>query len=222
MIEMTEKLKVYNSSQVLPDRAGITKLSYKDVEHPSRKDDVITIPKTGYGLYILQNTSQFLLLQKRKGNGKRVWFGGTDELSFLVELDDGDGNYGTDYFSMWERNEFYSSIKPDVIKMYEEKYGVAKTMRQGDFFAYPLPEQDWGKIMEWSKTFDRQDRYYETKDGSLPLKETRHRFQGTICSFTRNIIAKGIITAPDHKPLELAKICVLAQTEHLKDAKHAD
>jgi len=221
---MTEKLKVYNSSTIYPDRAGITQLLYKDAEYPSRKDDVIIIPKTGYGLYILQNTSQFLLLQKEKREDKRVWFGGTDEMSFLVELDDGDGDYGTDYFSLWERNKFYGAIKPDVIKMYEKRYGVGKTVRQGDFFGYPLPEQNWGKIMEWSKTFDRQDSYFATgKDGgSLPLNETRHRFQGEICSFTGNMIAKGIITAPDHKPLELTKICVLAQTNHLKDAKNAD
>ena len=220
---MPEKLKVYSPSQVYPDKAGITKLLYKDVKHPSREDDVITIPKTGYVFYILQNTSQFLLLQKKKGDGKRVWFGGTDEASFLVELDDGDGHYGTDYFSMWERNEFYNSIKPDVIKMYEKKYGVAATMRQGDFFGYPLPEQRWGKIMEWSQTFARQDDYFTTTNsGSLPLNETRHRFQGDICSFTGNIIAKGIITAPDHTPLELTKICVLAQTKHLKDAQNAD
>lgn len=221
---MTEKIKVYNSSQVLPDKAGITKLLYKDVEHPSREDDVITIPKTGYGLYILQNTTQFLLLQKRKDNGKRVWFGGTDEMSFLVELDDGDGHYGADYFSMWERNEFYNAIKPDVIKMYEEKYGIAKTMRQGDFFCYPLPVQDWAKILLWSQTFARQSSTFKTgqSGGGLPLNETRHRFRGEICSHAGNILAKGVITAPDHKPLELTEICVIAQTKHLMDSKNAD
>lgn len=214
------KLQVYHNSKSYPDRAGIAQLIYKDIPNPSRKGDIITIPSDNYGLYILPNTSQFLLLQS--GEKKRAWFGGTDEQPFLVELNDMDCYNESLFYPMWVRHQFYDEIKPDIIKLYEKKYGIRGTVRQGDFFGYPLPEQRWEKIMEWSQAFARQEDYFSTKNGSLPLNETRHRFQGDICSFTGNIIAKGIITAPDHKTLELTQICVLAQTKHLMDAKNAD
>jgi len=213
------KLKVYHNSTLLPDRAGMAQLIYKDVPHPSRENDIITIPASNYDLYILENTSQFLLLQT--GEKKKAWFGGTDENPFLVELADADYSNISLFQPLWEKHEFYDAIKPDIIKTYEKKFGVKKTMRQGDFFLYPLPEQNWDKVLLWASTFGYRDNYYDCQKGSggLPLKETRHRFWGKICT---DIVSDGLIKAPDHKPLEFKEICVLAQTKHLFNPKRAD
>lgn len=213
------KLKVYHNSVLLPDRAGLAQLIYKDVPHPSRENDIITVPTENYDLYILENTSQFLLLQK--GEKKRAWFGGTDENPFLVELADKNYDKISLFQPLWEKHEFYEAIKPDIIKTYEKKFGVEKTMRQGDFFLYPLPEQNWDKVLLWSSTFRNGGDYYDCERGSsgLTLKGTRHRFWGETCG---DIVANGLINAPDHKPLEFKEICILAQTQHLKEPQRAD
>ncbi len=218
--------KVYHNTDVLPDRAGQVHLIYKDTLHPLRKNEIIQIPKDNYVLYILPDTSQFLLASE--GKGHRTWFGGTDESPFLVELQDSDYGEKSYFVSMWEKGIFYEELKPSVIKYYEKKYGQEKTRRQGDFFIYPLPgtKNNWEQIIDWAQAFGKDvDVFTASKGGQgLPINGSRHTFFGEHLRGSSGgvTIVKGVLEAPDHKTLEIPDISIIAQINHLKNRERAD
>lgn len=214
----------------MPDIAGEAKLKYKEVKAPSRDGKVITLPETCFDVYLLPEADQFLCIEQEDEKTKHfktdkrrgIWFGGTDEQPFLVELESEDMNNKSKWIEIWKNNLVHEELKPEIIKLYEERFGKEKTLRQGDIFAYPLPTQDWEEIDLWEETLGRRHRM-KCDDCGLDIYETRHRFtHGEIATWGTHIVCKGTLKAPDHKDLILPKICVLAQTNHLKNPKKAD
>lgn len=203
-------------------KAGLAELRYKSVERPSRRQSVITLPSKDYEMYQLtEDFGQFLLISKegkdphRQGRftHHKAWFGGTDEKPFLVELEDGN------WPDVWRDEKFYDVIKPEIIKRYEDRYGKDKTLRQGDMFCYPLPVQNWERLHDILVVI-MEDWHCDTDYHSL--YSTRHWIEGKYNLRGEYAIGQGIISAPDHKPLKLKKICLIAQTERLKRPKQAD
>jgi len=220
----------------LPDRAGLAQIRYEDIKQPKRKNENITLPSRGWDLYWL-SSDQFLCSKvkavlggyQEKLEKRQTWFGGTDENPFLVQLAEFSGKEGYDdeksWLDVWKQEVFYTSIKPDIITQFENIYGKKRTKRQGDIFAYPLPEQDWDKITCLMKCmkFDIDVMMNWVSDHhNKQLYGTRHILYGDFMEGGVNIIGKGKIIAPDHKPLVLTEICVLAQTKYLHSPTKAD
>jgi len=239
----------------LPSVAGLAKLKYANVKEPARKEGVITLPENGWNIYQLNNNfSQFLVLKAmpeehdfRDTPPRKAWFGGTDERPFLVELqdvctlrsDDKEDIDEGDWVKVWQSGRFYETIKPEIISEYEKRFGKDQTVRQGDMFCYPMPIQDWGKLlcvlesvkslhfMRYGKGYNKEtdsklDPYPTIIDEPESLYETRHRFYGELAIWGEYVIGKGIIKAPDHNDLLLSDICIIAQTENLNNPKKAD
>ena len=216
------------------NKAGLATLRYAEVKFPSRKGDVITLPDRGWDIFqILPDFSQFLLLKSeaeesdsRYTEHRKAWFGGTDEQPFLVELtenaDLGDGASGA-WLDVWKRDKFFEAIKPEIIGRFEKHYGKEKTLRQGDMFCYPMPIQSWDKLLCVLETVEclhfMPYKYYLN---AWPLYDTRHKFKGDVAFWGDNIVGKGTISAPDHSPLVLNNICVIAQTRNLNNPTKAD
>jgi len=222
-----------------PTQAGLAKLEYTEVSSPTRQNETITLPKKDWGLYQLNNDfSQFLVVKGKpdtdESSVRKAWFGGTDEKPFLVEL-----GPASDWVDIWRAGEFYEIIKPEIIKRFEKHFGTKQTVRQGDMFCYPMPIQDWGKLLcvfqavgglhftrhgikYDSKKDSKLDPYPTIIDGPYSLYNTRHCFYGEIAIWGQHLVGKGTLKAPDHTDLTLPNICVIAQTANLKKPKEAD
>lgn len=208
--------------------AGLARLQYRAIKRPKREGELITLPKKGFELFQLTpRFEQFLLIGDENvesdsyKNARKAWFGGTDEQPFLVELTD------RNWPAIWRSETFYETIKPHIIKLYEKLYGEEKTLRQGDMFCYPFPIQNLDKLESvLGGIIGGQviSIFWDTYDTSPQrLYGTRHKLiSGIHCDGGQYMLAKGIMTAPDHKPLRLKKICLIAQTENLKNSKQAD
>ena len=218
-------------------KAGLATLKYDKVKSPSRKGNIITIPDNGWDIFqLLPDFSEFLLLKSepeesdsRYTEHRKAWFGGTDEQPFLVELtENANMSEGEckDWLEVWKCGEFFDSIKPEIIGRFEKHYGKEKTLRQGDMFCYPMPIQDWDKllcVLESVATLHfmkacKPNGFY----GSSQLYKTRHYIDGDVAIWGDNVVGKGTIKAPDHSPLVLNKICVIAQTRNLNNPEKAD
>jgi len=228
----------YQQTGNLPSIAGLAKLKYEDVKTPKREGDVITLPETGWGLYQLApDFSQFLVLKDitdEHTTHRKSWFGGTDEQPFLVELKSSPtvGKAGRDitqdWLDVWKNGTVEECLKPTLIRKFEKAYGSEKTKRQGDMFCYPMPEQDWEKLLclinasnngEWN--WGPQKTYYPN---GTPLYDTRHILFGKYAHYAtgKSVIGKGTIKAPDHNDLVLEEIHVIIQTANLNKPKEAD
>lgn len=226
----------------LPEMAGLAKLVYGDVKQPSRKGETITLPSEGWAIYQLNNDfSQFIAMKVeaekhdfRDTPPRKTWFGGTDERPFLVEM--GLTSKSGDWVEVWRKDSFYETIKPEIIQKFEKYYGREKLLRQGDMFCYPMPIQEWGKllcVLETVRTLhfmrygsgnppEKSDPYPTTIHDPESLYGTRHEFCGELATWGDFLIGKGTLKAPDHKDLVLKDICVIAQTANLANAKKAD
>jgi hypothetical protein len=210
----------YRKTGVL-NKAGLAFIEYDEkVKQPKRVKDLITLPVEGYELFQADESfSQFLFLSIAADDYNRqlnCWFGGTDELPFLVQLN----RY--DWKKAWAKDKFYEEIKPDIIKRFEGLYGP-HTKRQGDIFAYELPKelQDFEKLRALVLIGD--DRITNFSDYSNhSVFRTRHMIEGKITIHWKHPIARGIIRAPDHADLVLDNWHILAQTEGLHTPEKAD
>jgi len=238
-ISKTDELVLYlNQTQdYKPKIAGMARLEYYTPKldkgetwsfpRCTREGKIITISTVGYDmLQLLPDFSQFLLIGKPiKGLRDEYldcYFGGTDENPFLVSIMPQDViakgfSKDTGWYKLWKEGEFYDFLKPDKISTLEKDYGLEKTLRQGDIFAYPHPTQNWKDIMVNYLSHD-----IKLQEGRFRLFETRHEITGTLLETRYSTIAQGIIRAPDHNDLNLKQICVLAQTAHLSDPTRAD
>lgn len=207
-------------------KAGKAIIQYSDkTKVPYRDKDTITIPVSDIELYQLdENFNQFLILGEAQVPGNRnysttyrAWFGGTDENPFLVELSQ------RDWLTSWREDKFYDEIKPVVITKMEEQFGNNKgeSKRQGDIFAYRLPQfMQKLEAIEAIMLISGQTTNVYT---DFKLFETRHIIKGELAIHYRpNLIGRGTITAPDHKPLVLKEWHILSQTRNLHDPSKAD
>jgi len=225
-------MKVFYQDTIIPNKAGLAFLEYTDTEEPKRHKDVITIPNTGYSLYQLTPSfDQFLTIKdipEKHSRGSqsphKCWFGGTDELPFLVRMND--MVYPHKWTDIWKGSpiNFYEVIKPEQVRFAEKKN--IKVQRQGDIFAIQYPIQDWeeANFAFHPSTLNDVDSIGKGKFRErVQLFGTRHYLtKGQMITCNTGILVKGEIEAPDHETLVIDKISLLYQTAYLFEPTTAD
>jgi len=216
----------YKKSSGPLKKAGQAIIEYNDkVKTPVRDKELIVLPvdKKARILQLNDDFSQFLYLNnveytQNANNGDDqydAWFGGTDEMPFLVEL------VKWEWFRVWQKGNFYEEIKPDVIASCERAFGMEGSKRQGDIFAYELPKelQSWEKVEAITMICGQSTNVSNCRH----LFGTRHEMKGEVAQhYHPNLIGRGIIKAPDHADLELRILHIIAQTKDLKNPIKAD
>ena len=160
-----------------------------------------------------------------------VWFGGTDEEPFLVQLQ-------PQVFEAFSKSAskqrgkqeevFKESLKPTTIKALETAFGV-RALRQGDIFACPLPFKI-DALQGAALALQMGDITINHDAEKASLFGTRHSITGTLGTFgthrgnrdSSTVVGVGILRAPDHQPLELKTPHILAQAEYLYEPTKAD
>ena len=180
---------------------------------PERESNKISLPYNLEAQYFsLREGSQFLI--KHYG---RMWFGGTDEEPFLVEMDGG----LIDKFIGFQGDEqcFYGSLVPDNI-LNLSKETDAHYKRQGDIFAARFCGEKY-----FAKNLAKIVRL-SIKEGEHSILGTRHTGRGTgiwNIGDRSTALFRGKIEAPDHKPLDLEDaFYLLGQTKHIINPTKAD
>lgn len=201
-----------------PKKAGRATLEYEDCRSPFRRRTHIVIPDKGEVelLQLQENWNQFLAIV-----GNHIYFGGTDENPFLVEMD----SRCLDY--LWRGNPegFYQAIIPQTIAELVKRFG-GEYKRQGDIFAWPVPFT-WEEIMKATEIVQGEFANL-TESQKTQVFGTRHILVGfglassTLLLGKRYQVVEGVLTAPDHSPKELKGPHILAQTELLHSPKEAD
>lgn len=206
----------------LPKKAGMAVLTWgKGL--PRRQEEKITIPEDEETQYFpLQNGEQFLILTPHD-HIQRLYFGGTDERPFLVEME-------PRVLLTLKQGEkgFYNALKPGGANFCEEKFGT-KAVRQGDWFAVPIP-LNWGSVHGLFGLFsENMDHKVVTKkEKGIHIGGTRHLLvEGQLVTtsydrFDCAGIAEGLLRAPDHEDKVLVGPHALFQTQHLKEPQKAD
>jgi len=195
-------------------KAGMATIEWDEkIKEPRRCKEVITLPVDKSEIYQVDPSfSQFLFLSPDQ---QKCWFGGTDELPFLVRLTPHDWKHD------WSKDRFYEQITPEIIKRFDSLY-KGKVKRQGDIFAYELPKelQDIEKLQAIMLIDDRVNNM--STYNKISLFHTRHCLEGEITCHYKYPVARGIVRAPDHADLNLSNWHVLAQTVGLYDPPKAD
>ena len=182
-------------------------------EKAGRSTDATIVVCDEWEFHPLKGGEQFLLSRIHPGEG--IWFGGTDERPFLVQLK----LEALDHFEADGEAGFFEALKPEVIQNHEQEWGVDRTKRQGDIFAYPLP-WSWWQFLRNNWVEGQEVKLAET---SVAAFGTRHRFTGKIANVGRQTsIVEGILEAPDHSPLRLKGPHVLAHARFISDPPNAD
>ncbi len=121
---------------------------------------------------------------------------------------------------------FYNVIKPEGAKFCEMKFGT-KTVRQGDWFAVPIP-LDWGSVHGLLGLFHRNLKTARENLKGIPVGGTRHLLvEGQCVMLSTNhlncsLIGEGLLRAPDHADKVLKGPHAFFQTQHLKEPEKAD
>lgn len=207
----------------LPDKAGtVARLHYFDeVKSPSLRGNDIFLPRQG-NFYPLQSGKQFLLRMRHPGYKRHAYFfGGTDESSaFLAQILS---------YEIWEafknRGEraFYLALKPAIVKHYERRF-KERARRQGDVYAVRIPQWElfrsaWLTI--FSDSLELKPKKFGSVFGSHRLKgECADKFPALLGQaiggrpghddFQEFMFARGVISAPDHAPLVLDDVHLVA------------
>ena len=210
----------------LPKRAGMAALSWgKGL--PQRNEEEITLPEDEEVQYFpLQKGEQFLILALHKGDhevvpSQRLYFGGTDERPFLVEME-------PKVLLALKRGEkgFYNALKPEGVEFCEQKFGT-KAVRQGDWFAVPIPLK-WDSVHGLLGLFSNDHKIVTKKEKGIPIGGTRHLLiEGQCVAFSYHhlgctIIGEGLLRAPDHEDKILEGPHAFFQMKHLKKPIEAD
>ena len=209
----------------LPEKAGVATIRW-DKGIPLRKEGEIRLPQDDDVQYFpLQRGAQFLVVvpvrDDRGRTNPRLFFGGTDERPFLVEMN-------PDALLGLKKGElgFYDAIKPEGAKFCEEKFGT-KAIRQGDWFAVPIP-LNWGSVHGLLGLFFPDHKVVTGKEKGISIGGTRHLLiDGQLVTMPLNrfgctAIAEGLLRAPDHKDKVLKGPYMLFQTRHLTEPQKAD
>lgn len=198
---------------------GDAKIELIDPKSPPRREEqTIFLPK-GPGVTlapILKNT-QFILRRERENE---VWFGGTDERPFLVQLD----RRVWGWFESGGEQEIFNALKPSLITDEEQKINRA-TERQGDIFFLDYGF-DWKHVNSLFSIL-RGKKLPKTNPGSHAVFGTRHVLEGEMCRIEtadKHIytFGTGTLKAPDHADRELPTVHLLAQATCLFNPAKAD
>ena len=205
----------------LPKKAGLATLAWDDGYMPSRIKEDIYLPKGDDVQYFpIKNGAQFLVTIGVQRT--RLFFGGTDERPFLVEMN-------PDVLLGLKNVEkgFYDAIKPEGAKFCEKKFGK-ESIRQGDWFAVPIP-LNFDTAHGLLDLFIQNNKFVtKNKNNGISIGGTRHLLiDGQLVVVDQNYlrctgIAEGLLRAPDHEDKVLKGPHALFQTRHLVDPKKAD
>lgn len=213
----------------IPDRKGAL-IRFPD-PRISRFSEMEYYPLMGGRQFVIHLPVHFRLTKdEQRFSGTRtggwLYFGGTDENPFLVQLD----NSVDELISaaMKGKSAFHEAIRPLLVKKLEKLLG-GKAKRQGDIFAYPVPFS-WDQIIAAEMIFAEYGEELNELDirevNNFSINDTRHLLTG---KFTDGVpgefclgFAEGVIRAPDHSPMVLEGPHVLAQTAHLAEPYLAD
>lgn len=217
----------------LPARAGLARLEWTDrrTNTPRRDGSTIILPLgADVEFFPLSKRRQFLAHIWRGEQGHQGWgptperaelyFGGTDEQPFLVQLQ-------PEALQSLAQGEdgFFEALKPVDVRLIENAYGQP-AVRQGDWFAVPLPLELSLKIMAGVLVATREPETLNlvpTTNGGTPLNRTRHNLNGGwIGTRGRFLFGEGVLKAPDHEDKELSGPHALFQTAYLASPQQAD
>lgn len=208
----------------LPKKAGVAVLNWKGGE-PSREGKTITLPAYDeVQFFPLLDGVQFLV-QVPGRDGGRAFFGGTDEQPFLVEL-----NPKVIVSLRGGEDGFFNEIKPNGAKVLEDAFDM-KAVRQGDWFAVPLP-LSWKAVCGMAALVEYDPKVIEPtneKEKKVQLRGTRHNlFVERYINMRGDnrlgctLIGQGLLKAPDHEDRVLKGPHAFFQTANLVDPKMAD
>ncbi len=189
----------------------------KRIARPRREREKISLPYDPLTMYFpLQGGNQFLLSYNDDSN-RRTWFGGTDEEPFLVEME---SDVRSAYIqSHGSEKALYEHLVPEnILRISQENNVLYK--RQGDIFAVRFCGEQY---FEKNLAYIAKMRIVEAKEKSVLA--TRHLGTGIGVLLTEgeNVLFKGKIEAPDHKPLDLSDaFYLLGQTRHIVHPTQAD
>lgn len=231
-----------------PPKTGIfarVRQEKEEIRMPVRNGPDIYLPNMSeLEFYPLQNEGrkdQFLAkFIDESYRPDRVFFAGTDERPFMVEIE-------TYLFGVYRddgEEAFYRALKPGSVRKLEREFNVV-AKRQGDIFCVPYPgDFSWKNInnaLSFISLGGWKDRL-EIEVNGINVFGTRHQLSGyyaenpsirIIDAFLPNgqetrrprwrwSIAEGVLTAPDHEDLTLDQPHVLFQAEGLANPKLAD
>jgi hypothetical protein len=203
---------------------------------PRLSDNVFEIPFRDdlTGVSLCQGKQFLFWYSKSIRSGQRgigdhisyAWFGGVDDGHlFLSQMEP----EIVDILLSSGEKGFFEALKPEPIKLAEELYRVS-AVRQGDIFAVPfwIPPGELGQLFskrrELPSTGEHQvfnthhkvlGIYTDYLEFEVPMTlSTRHLYND---SFRKRptALAHGIIQAPDHAPVQLKELHLLAQTAYL-------
>ena len=212
-----------------PTKAGKAILDFyptsKDCANPvTREKNVISIPDfVDLEMFPLRdNWEQFLLVSGghcTSVNNAAVFFGGTDENPFLVQMDP---KVMKEYF-LGGSPGFYEAIRPRRIKALEETL-CRSPRRQGDIFAIHTG-YTWEGLRR-AAAIVGEARVNVTEQKAVSLFDTRHQLTGQHVLLkvggAQMQFASGTVVAPDHADLNLTKPYLIEQTDFLYDPPAAD
>ncbi len=164
--------------------------------------------------YQLLSGRQFLYTANDNGGSRHMFFGGTDENPFLVELE-----LSAMEWLVTGEEAFFEGLKPLIVKKFEQIWAT-KAKRQGDFLAVtPKRSKEWGSFLR--KHLGKNEAKMSIVEKER-LRNTRHTFQGLVARVGDLFIGEGIIEAPDHGPLKLIGPHIIEQAVHLLKPQEAD
>lgn len=214
-------MRLAELGRVKPEQAGVARLEYSDVAHPLRENDVIRLPNLPEAeLFSARNDWEQFLFHARG----RLWFGGTDERPFLVELNE---SLLSTYFHHGAEAFFDALIPSRLLKLKELLPDhQSKLSRQGDIFFLSVSYASYNIANALQIVTGVRPELRNAKD--LQVFGTRHILNGEgfqniqLCGQNVALMVAGELTAPDHAPVQLKRMSVLGQTQGLADPVNAD
>ncbi|MBI2096463.1 MAG: hypothetical protein HYT43_02425 [Candidatus Taylorbacteria bacterium] len=208
----------------LPKKAGVAVLDWKGGD-PTRGGKTIRLPAyEEVQFFPLLDGVQFLL-QIPGRERARAFFGGTDEQLFLVELEP-----SVIVSLRGGEDGFFNAIKPNGAKVLEEAFDT-KAVRQGDWFAVPLP-LSWKATCGMAALVEYDPEVIEPsneKERKVQLRGTRHNLLVDRYIDMRGdnrlgctLVGEGLLKAPDHEDRVLKGPHAFFQTAHLVNPEQAD
>jgi len=202
-----------------PKKAGLAKLHFdRDIYSPEREGDVIYLPDSEGSIFFEHKVNPtFLYIE----DDNSVYFGGTDERPFLVELST--SRIDTlKWIQLWQEGKFEETLKPHLLEALSKIF-KKEPKRQGDIWALPLTTSDWKLFLSLGYLFEASLALEPKKVKDYSVYGTRHVLEGEYCRFRRGLAAQGVISAPDHTELDISKtLHLIFQNDHLRDPARAD
>lgn len=200
----------------------------------SKRDGKIYLPKDEGTIFILEKSGNFLYYHDDSYSGEydfvtdiRYFFGGIDEgKPFLTQIEWG----AMLAYIMHGENGFYDALMPDSVKKCVQVFG-SEIKRQGEWFFAEIP-YTWDQLLD-NLTINYVNSPYGKismpdphKLSCIKLSNTNHEFTGLMHGWLKipellsedgetQTICEGIITATDHKPLELVNLHVIKKSNYL-------